>query len=73
MVFSPSNFFGQDISSARNYFVIIVYFYIVVFENITNKKPFDYNIKTKHYDTGYIMSKEEELSQIKQFIDSKVG
>ena len=44
-----------------------------VFENITNKKPFDYNIKTKHYDTGYIMSKEEELSQIKQFIDSKVG
>ena len=44
-----------------------------VFENITNKKPFDYDIKTKHYDTGYIMSKEEELSQIKQFIDSKVG
>lgn len=43
------------------------------FENFTNKQPFDYNIKTKHYKTGYIISKEEELSQIKQFINSKIG
>lgn len=43
------------------------------FENITNKKPFDYDIKTKHSQTGYLMTKEEELSQIKQFINSKIG
>lgn len=43
------------------------------FENITNKTPFDYNIKTKYSKSGYIMTKEEELSQIKQFIDSKIG
>jgi len=43
------------------------------FENITAKAPFDYNIKTKHFNSGYIMTKDEELAQIKQYIDSKMN
>ncbi len=43
------------------------------FENITNKAPFNYNIRTKFSDTGYIMTKEEALSQIKQFVRTKIG
>lgn len=41
------------------------------FINIINKTPFNYDIKTKHFDSGYIMTKEEELSQITEYINSK--
>lgn len=41
------------------------------FENITNKVPFNYDIRTKYYPGGYIMSKEEELQQIRDFVSSK--
>ena len=41
------------------------------FENITNKAPFNYDIRTKYYPGGYIMSKYEELQQIKAFVSSK--
>lgn len=43
------------------------------FLNITNKTPFDYSIKSKHFDSSYVMTKEEELLQIKQFIHSKTN
>lgn len=43
------------------------------FENITNKPPFDYDLKTKYFENGYIMTKEEEMLQIKQFIESKAN
>lgn len=43
------------------------------FENITGKPPFDYNIKTKHFADGYVITKEEELLQIKQFVDAKTS
>lgn len=43
----------------------------VPFENITNKVPFNYDIRTKYYPGGYIMSKEEELQQIRNFVISK--
>ena len=43
------------------------------FENITGKPPFDYNIKTKHFRDGYVISKEAELLQIKQFVDAKTS
>ena len=43
------------------------------FVNITNKTPFNYDIKTKYSNSGYIMTKEEEMSQIKQFIYSKTS
>lgn len=42
------------------------------FENITDKKPFAYDIRTKYYHDGYIMSKEEELVQIKNFVSSQI-
>lgn len=41
------------------------------FENITNKAPFHYNIKTRYSESGYIITKEDELLQIKQFIEAK--
>lgn len=43
------------------------------FENRLQKPPFDYNIKSKHFVNGYIMTKEEELEQIKQFVESKIN
>ncbi len=43
----------------------------VPFENITNKVPFNYDIRTKYYPGGYIMSKEDELQQIRDFVSSK--
>ena len=42
------------------------------FENITNKEPFNYDIKTRYYPGGYIMSKDEELKQIMAFVSSKM-
>ena len=41
------------------------------FENILNKEPFNYDLRTKHFDNGYIMSKSQELAEIKDFVDSK--
>ncbi|MEE1218644.1 MAG: sugar nucleotide-binding protein [Ruminococcus sp.] len=41
------------------------------FENLLNKEPFNYDLKTKHFDSGYIMSKNQELAEIKDFVDSK--
>lgn len=41
------------------------------FKNITNKAPFNYDIRTKYYPGGYIMSKEEELQQIRDFVNLK--
>jgi hypothetical protein len=41
------------------------------FENITNKTPFHYDIRTKYFASGYIMTKEEALEQIKQFVSAK--
>ena len=41
------------------------------FENITNKAPYNYDVRTKYYPGGYIMSKDEELQQIKAFVSSK--
>lgn len=40
------------------------------FTNILDKPPFDYDIKTKYTESGYIMSKEKELSDIKKFINA---
>lgn len=42
------------------------------FNNITGKTPFNYNIKTKHFKDGYVMTKDEELLQIKEFVASKL-
>ena len=41
------------------------------FENITSITPYNYNIKSKYSSSGYIMTKDEELSQIKRFVESK--
>lgn len=43
------------------------------FENITGNTPFNYNIKSKHSPSGYIMTKDEELLQIKRFVESKAN
>ena len=43
------------------------------FENITGNTPYNYNIKSKYYSSGYIMTKDEELLQIKRFVESKAN
>ena len=44
----------------------------IPFKNITNKEPFNYDIRSKYFPGGYIMSKEEELKQIKDYVNSKM-
>ena len=41
------------------------------FENITGKTPYNYNIKSKYSPSGYIITKDKELLQIKRFVESK--
>lgn len=43
------------------------------FENVLAKEPFAYDIRTKYYQGGYIMTKEEELMQIKNYVLSKTN
>ena len=45
------------------------------FVNELNGKPFDYDMRTRYFELfdgtdGYIMSKEKEIQDIKQFIEN---
>lgn len=40
-----------------------------VFENKISEKPFNYDLRTKYTDSGYIMDKQQVLQEIKEFIE----
>ena len=63
-----ANFTTEPINAAEIY----EYVFNKRFENEIMGKPFDYDIRTKHFETGYMYNKEEMLKNIKEFIISKI-
>lgn len=42
------------------------------FENVLAKEPFNYDLRTKYTESGYIMSKEQELEDISAFVKNEI-
>ncbi len=42
------------------------------FHNRTQKPPFDYDLRSRHFPGGYLMDKDAELAQIRAFVRAKL-